>query len=366
MFIDFAGLNLQYLEYKDEIDSGIHSVLKKSNYYMGDEIVELERKLQKYTKSRYAVTCSSGTDALMISLMALGIGPGDEVITTPFTFIATAEAIALVGAVPVFVDIDSVTFNLDSTKIEKVVTSKTKAIIPVCLYGQPADLIAIQKVADAFGLKVIVDGAQSFGSYHNEKMNSRYGDIYITSFFPTKPLGCYGDGGAIFTDNFDLYNKVSAIRSHGQTERYVHKYIGITGRIDTIQAAVLLAKLPHFDSEIVKRNKIAKIYSQALSNELIKPEINRNNTSVWAQYTIKVECRSDLQEFLIERGIPTAIYYPVPLHLQECFSYLEYKKNDFPVSENISKKVLSLPINPFLNEQEVAYIVETINGFFDE
>ena len=238
MDIDFANLNLQYQKYKADIDANIQAVLNKSNYIMGEEIRELERALEAFTGAKHAITCSSGTDALLLAMMAMDIQPDDEIITTPFTFIATAETIALMKAKPVFVDIESDTFNIDSELIEAAITNKTKAIIPVSLYGQPADIDAIQAIADKHNLKVIIDGAQSFGSTYNDKMDSNLGDISITSFFPAKPLGCYGDGGAVFTNNDEYAKVIKMMRVHGQNKRYHHKYIGMGGRLDTIQAAV--------------------------------------------------------------------------------------------------------------------------------
>jgi UDP-2-acetamido-2-deoxy-ribo-hexuluronate aminotransferase len=246
MKIDFANLQLQYQTYKEKIDANLQTILNKSNYILGEEVGILEQELQNFTGAKYAITCSSGTDALLLALMAMDIQPGDEIITTPFTWISTGEMIALLKATPVFVDIEPDTYNLDANLIEAVITKKTKAIMPVSLYGQPADMDAIQAIADKYNLKVIIDGAQSFGSTFNKKTDSNLGDISTTSFFPSKPLGCYGDGGAVFTNNEDYAKKIKLLRVHGQNKRYHHQYIGIGGRLDTIQAAILLAKLPHF------------------------------------------------------------------------------------------------------------------------
>jgi UDP-2-acetamido-2-deoxy-ribo-hexuluronate aminotransferase len=356
MNIDFANLQLQYQKYKVDIDANIQAVLNKSNYIMGEEIHELERALEAFTGAKHAITCSSGTDALLLAIMAMDIQPGDEIITTPFTFISTAETIALIKAKPVFVDIEPDTFNIDANLIEAAITDKTKVIMPVSLYGQPADMDTIQAIANKHKLKVIIDGAQSFGSTYNDKTDSNLGDISTTSFFPAKPLGCYGDGGAVFTNNDEYAKTIKMMRVHGQNKPYHHKYIGMGGRLDTIQAAVLLAKLPHYEQELEIRQQVAQRYTDTLSNILQTPLIKSNRSSAWAQYTIKVNNRDALQAKLKDNGIPTAVYYPMPLHLQECFQYLNCERGEFPVSENASKKVLSLPFNPFLSDSEIEYI----------
>jgi UDP-2-acetamido-2-deoxy-ribo-hexuluronate aminotransferase len=356
MKIDFANLQLQYQKYKIDIDSNIQSVLNKSNYIMGEEVSTLEGELENFTGARHAITCSSGTDALMLSLMAVDIQPGDEIITTPFTFVATAESIALMKAKPVFVDIELDTFNINVNLIEAAITPKTKAIMPVSLYGQPADMEAIQCIADRYDLKVIVDGAQSFGSKYKSNMDSNLGDISITSFFPAKPLGCYGDGGAVFTNNDEYAEKIKMMRLHGQTKRYHHKYIGIGGRLDTIQAAILLAKLPYYKKELEGRQKVANLYGELLPSRVVLPVVQANRSSAWAQYTIRVNKRNFIQEDLRKSGIPTSIHYPVPLHMQECFHYLGYSQGEFTVSEKASKEVISLPMNPFLTRDMVEYI----------
>ena len=361
MNIDFANLQLQYQKYKVDIDANIQAVLNKSNYIMGEEVHELERALEGFTGAKHAITCSSGTDALLLAMMAMGIQPDDEIITTPFTFIATAETIALMKAKPVFVDIEPDTFNIDANLIEAAITDKTKAIMPVSLYGQPADMCTIQAIADKHNLKVIVDGAQSFGSTYNGKTDSNLGDISTTSFFPAKPLGCYGDGGAIFTNNDEYAKTIKMMRVHGQNKRYHHKYIGMGGRLDTIQAAILLAKLPHYAQELADRQQVAQHYTDALSDSLKTPVIKSNRSSAWAQYTVMVNNRDDLQAKLKDNGVPTAVHYPMPLHLQECFQYLNHKEGDFPISEKASNEVMSLPMNPFLTEEEVQYISKILN-----
>ena len=323
MKIDFANLQLQYQAYKKEIDANIQNVLNKSNYILGEEVQTLEQELQKFTGAKYAITCSSVTDALLLALMAIDIEPGDEVITTPFTWISTGEMIALLKAKPVFVDIEPDTYNIDANLIEKAITKKTKAIMPVSLYGQPADMDVIQAIADKHNLKVIIGGAQSFGSTYNNKTDSNLGDISTTSFFPSKPLGCYGDGGAVFTTNEEYANKIKLLRVHGQNKKYHHQYIGIGGRLDTLQT----------------------------------PIIKKNRTSAWAQYTLRVQNRDKLQIKLKEAGIPTSVFYPIPLHLQECFKYLNYKQGNFSVSDEVSKEVLSIPMNSFLTPEQINYII---------
>jgi len=360
MNIDFANLQLQYQKYKTDIDANIQAVLNKSNYIMGEEVHDLERELEKFTGAKHVITCSSGTDALLLAMMAMDIQPNDEIITTPFTFIATAETIALMKAKPVFVDIEPNTFNIDANLIEAAITSKTKAIMPVSLYGQPADMDAIQIIADKYNLKVIIDGAQSFGSTYNGKTDSNLGDISTTSFFPAKPLGCYGDGGAVFTNNDEYAKAIKMLRVHGQNKRYHHKYIGMGGRLDTIQAAVLLAKLPHYPQELADRQQVAQHYTDTLSDTLQTPVIRSNRSSAWAQYTVRVNNRDALQAKLKDNGIPTAVHYPMPLHLQECFHYLNYKQGDFTISEKASNEVISLPMNSLLNNKQVDYITSKI------
>lgn len=361
MQIDFANLKYQYKLYKDEIDEAIHNVLDKSNYIMGEEVSQLENSLEEFTGAKYAITCSSGTDALLLAMMALDIKPGDEIITTPFTFIATAETIALMGAVPVFVDVDEKTYNIDPNKIEEKITLKTKAIMPVSLYGQPADMDAIQKIANRHDLKVIIDGAQSFGSTYKGKTDSNLGDISTTSFFPAKPLGCFGDGGAVFTNDEALATKMKSLRVHGQSKRYHHKYIGIGGRMDTIQCAIVDVKLKYYEKDLALRQEVASKYTEVLKDtDLILPLVDTNTTSTYAQYSVRVKNRDALQVKLKEVGIPTAVHYPMPLHLQECFKYLGYRKNDFPISEKVSEEIMSLPMNPYVTDEEIEFIEKNI------
>jgi UDP-2-acetamido-2-deoxy-ribo-hexuluronate aminotransferase len=363
MFIDFANLKIQYLKYKDEIDKNIQLVLNNNNYIMGEQVYRLEKELEKFTQSKYAITCSSGTDALTLALMALDIQPNDEIITTPFTFISTAETIALLKAKPVFVDIENDTFNLDANLINAKITSKTKAIIAVSLFGQPADLNEIQALASKNNVKLIIDGAQSFGSTYNGKTDSCLGDISTTSFFPAKPFGCYGDGGAIFTNNEEYARKIKMLRVHGQNKKYHHKYLGLGGRLDTLQASILLAKLPYFHQELLDRHRVAQKYSKALCKSIKTPVLKINRSSSWAQYTIRVKNRDLFQNSLTNYGIPTAVYYPVPLHLQECFQYLNYKKDYLKISEQASREVVSLPMNPFLTDEQIEYIIDKVLNY---
>ena len=357
MQVDFAKLQYQYQLYKLEIDEAIHKVLDKSNYIMGDEVQNLEQNLCKFTKAKYAITCSSGTDALILAMLALDIKPNDEIITTPFTFIATAESIAFLGAKPVFVDIDEQTYNIDTSKIEEKITSKTKTIIPVSLYGQPSNMDEIQFIADKYKLKVIIDGAQSFGATYKGKTDSVLGDISTTSFFPSKPLGCFGDGGAVFSNDEELVTKLKSLRVHGQSKRYHHQYLGIGGRMDTIQCAIVDVKLKYYKKDLILRQEVAAKYTKILKNkDIILPILRDDRSSTFAQYSIRVKNRDKVQLKLKEAGIPTAVHYPLPLHFQECFKYLRYNNGDFPIAEKISQEILSLPMNPYLNDKEIDMI----------
>ncbi len=364
MKIDFANLQMQYQKYKKEIDDRIGKVLNSSKYIMGPEIGELEETLSSFTGAEYCISCGSGTDALILALKGIDIKPGDEIITTPFTFIATAEIISLLGAIPVFVDIEEGTYNIDVTLIEEKITKRTKAIIPVSLYGQPSDMDEINRLAKEYDLKVIEDAAQSFGATYKGKRSCNLSDVGCTSFFPAKPFGCYGDGGAVFTSDDELADKIKSIRVHGQTKRYFHRYIGFNARMDTVQAAVLLAKFPHYKEEIGLRQKVAEKYNFLFKEkgaDLILPKVKPGRTSVWAQYSVRIKKREYLREKLKKSGIPTAVHYPKPLHLQEAFKYLGYKEGEFPVSEKVSKEIMSLPMNPFLTDSEIEYIVNNFN-----
>ncbi|HEY9168514.1 MAG TPA: DegT/DnrJ/EryC1/StrS family aminotransferase [Lutibacter sp.] len=360
MKIDFANLTKAYLDHKTEFDQEIGKVVHDANYIMGKPIQDLEEGLKAFTGAKHAISCSSGTDALLLVLMALDIQPGDEVITTPFTFIATAETIAFLKAVPVFVDIDETTFNMDTSKIEDKITSRTKAIMPVSLYGQVSEMDTINAIASKYNLAIIEDAAQSFGATYKGKKSCNVSEFACTSFFPAKPLGCFGDGGAVFTSNDAMAEKIRSLRLHGQTKRYHHKYIGIGGRLDTLQAAILNVKLKYYETDILNRQRVAAQYNGYLENFVKTPEILPENTSVWAQYSVRVQNRDEVQRILSEKGIPTAVHYPQPLHLQECFDYLNYKEGDFPISEQVSKEIMSLPMNPFLTEEEIKYISNTL------
>ena len=363
--INFIDLQEQYRQYEEEVDSAIKKVCREAKFIMGPQIRELEQKLEEFTGSPNAITCSSGTDALLLALMACDVGPGDEVITTPFTFIATAEVISFLGVKPVFVDIEEKTYNIDPLRIKENITPRTKAIIPVSLYGQPADMDEINELAQEHGIIVIEDACQSFGSEYKGKKSCDLSKLACTSFFPSKPLGCYGDGGAVFTDDEKMAEKIRSLRVHGQTQRYYHKYVGVNGRLDTIQAAILNVKMDHFEEELESRNVIAKRYSEKLKNvkDLVVPFVKEDRTSVYAQYSVRVKNRDDIAAKLKEAGIPTAIHYPRPLHLQEAYSDLGYKKGDFPVSEIVSEQILSLPMSPFLSDEDQEYIIETVKSF---
>lgn len=363
--MEFIDLKKQYALHRAEIDQRINAVLQHGHFIMGPEIAELEAELAKYVGVKHAITVASGTDSLEIALRALDIGPGDEVITVPFTWISSAEVIGLVGAKPVFVDIDARTFNIDVDQIEAAITPKTKAILPVSLFGQMPDYARINAIAAKHGITVIEDGAQSFGATQRGQKSCSVTRVASTSFFPAKPLGCYGDGGALFTSDDALNEKMRAIRTHGGVKRHHHPYIGMNGRLDTIQAAVLLAKLPHFTAEAEARNRIGARYSEKLRSVCQVPEIMTGNTHVYAQYTIRVQNRDALGEELKVRGVPTAVYYPKCLHEQPVFASLGYNWGAFPESEKASREVISLPMHPWLDEttqdQIVAAVIESIN-----
>lgn len=363
--MEFIDLKAQYQAYRQEIDSAMAKVLAHGKFIMGPEIGELETKLAEYTGAKYCLSVASGTHSLEIALRALGVGPGDEVISVPFTWISTSEVISLVGAKPVWVDIDPVTFNIDVDKLVAAITPRTKAILPVSLFGQMADYERIAEIAAAHGnIPVIEDGAQSFGATRNgsRSCSCKHTIIASTSFFPAKPLGCYGDGGALFTNDDDLYAKMKAIRTHGGERRHYHTLVGMNGRLDTLQAAILLAKLPHFEDEVAARGRIGARYTElfAAVSGVVAPQIAEGNTSVYAQYTIRVADRDGLGAKLKERGIPTAQYYPKCLHEQPVYAPLGYKWGDFPEAEKASREVLSLPMSPFLSEADQDLVVATI------
>lgn len=369
MKVNFCNLDVQYELYKPEIDNAMQQVIDAGQFIMGPQVKTLEEELAKFIGGNtHAIACASGTDALMLALLAVDIQPGDEVITTPFTFIATAEVIQLLQAKPIFVDIDPDTLNIDVAKIEEKITAKTKAIIPVSLYGQPSDMDEINAIAQAASKKVgkeifvIEDAAQSFGAEYKGKKSCGLSKLACTSFFPAKPFGCFGDGGAVFTTDETLAKKIKCLSTHGQTKRYHHEYIGINGRLDTLQAAVLLAKLPHYLNEIDKRQQVAKKYDALLSNEksFVETEVKDDRTSVFAQYTIRIKNRDQVKAYLQEQGIPTAVHYPKPLHLQPCFSSAGFKQGDFPISEKTANEVLSLPMCAFTQEEHQKYIVKIL------
>ena len=350
--MQFIDLKTQYSLIENDVLNSIKKVLDHGQYIMGPEIAELEKQLAAFVGVKHAIVNSSGTDALLMALMALDIQPGDEIITSPFSFFATAEVISLCKAIPVFVDIDPLTYNIDPAKLEAAITNKTKAIIPVGLYGQCADHDAINIIADKYSLPVIEDAAQSFGATYKGRYSCSLSSIGCTSFFPSKPLGGYGDSGACFTNDDALAQKLIEIRIHGQNVRYCHDRVGINGRMDTIQAAVLLEKMKLFPSEIILRQQVAKRYDQMLSSMVRTPIISQHNSSVYAQYTIEVDNRESFQKEMQAAGIPTAVHYPIALHQQKAMSYLNYKTGDFPHSEKCSHHVISLPMHPYLKEEE--------------
>lgn len=350
----------------------INRVITHGKYIMGPEVSELEECLANYISVKHCISVSSGTDSLLIAMMVFGVRPGDEIITTPFSFISSAEMIAILGAKPVFVDIDPRTFNINYRKIEESITPKTRAIVPVSLYGQCADFDEINAIAERYNLFVIEDGAQSFGATYKGKKSCALSSIGSTSFFPSKPLGCYGDGGALFTDDDEIAKSIREIRSHGQDRRYHHKRIGVNGRLDTLQAAVLLAKLEHFDEEVDLRRKIGARYTELLSAlqgrigvKVFTPYIDTHNTCVYAQYTVQLDNRDNLIKYLNNAGIPTAVHYPVPLHLQPAFSIYGYKEGDFPVAEQAARRVVSIPMGPYLKRDDQDYIVNTIANAYE-
>lgn len=361
MSIPLLDLKAQYSSIRKEINEAIFRVIESSHFILGPNVAALEEEVAAYCQARFGVGVASGTDALYVSLLAIGIKPGDEVITVPFTFIATAEVITLLGAKPVFVDIDPKTFNIDPDKIEAAITEKTKAIIPVHLYGQPADLDPILSLASQYDLKVIEDGAQAIGAEYKGKRIGAIGDLGALSFFPAKNLGAYGDGGMVVTNNEDLAEQIKILRVHGSKEKYHHSVIGFNARLDELQAAILRVKLKYLSGWTEARRKKAAAYNQGLKDcPVITPLEATFARHVYNQYTIRSSRRDELKEHLAADGIPTAIHYPIPLHLQEAFSFLEYKKGDFPESEQAAAEVLSLPIYPELSDQQVEEIIKGV------
>jgi UDP-2-acetamido-2-deoxy-ribo-hexuluronate aminotransferase len=358
----FIDLKTQYAALRESIDARMRAVLEHGQFILGPEVVELEQRLAAYTGARHCVSCASGTEALLIALLALDIKAGDEVITTPFTFVATAEMIVLAGATPVFVDVENDTCNIDASKIEAAITSRTRAIMPVALYGQPADMDDINALAQRHGVAVIEDAAQSFGATYKGRRSCNLSTIGCTSFFPSKPLGCYGDGGALFTNDDGLAQAMREIRVHGQPSRYLHTRIGVGGRMDTLQCAVLLAKLERFDWEIAKREEVARRYDGLLrryDKALALLDVRPDRTSVYAQYTVLARDRAKLEAALQSQGVPTAVHYPVPLHVQP--AYRQYGvEGRFPVSERVAAEVISLPMYPDLTRAIQDRIVAAI------
>lgn len=358
--IRFIDLKAQYDILSESIHLRINSVLEHGQYIMGPEVGELESRLGEYVGDRHCITVASGTEALLIALMALGVGPGDEVITTPFTFVATAEVIALLGATPVFVDVEPDTGLIDASCIAEKITARTKAIIPVSLYGQIADMDAIEAIASPRGIPVIEDGAQSFGAEYHGRKSCGTSRIGCTSFFPSKPLGCYGDGGAIFTADPALAQAMREIRTHGQEKRYYHTRIGVGGRMDTIQCAIVLAKFERFEWELQRRRALGDRYSSAFEAAGIQTiSVREGRTCVWGQYTIQVDDRTSVQTKLKDAGIPTAVHYPRPLHRQP--AYERYGVGvDLPRSDKLADRVLSLPMSPDLSETDQDSIIRAV------
>lgn len=356
--IEFIDLKAQQARIKEKIDAGIQRVLAHGQYILGPEVSELEEKLAAFVGAKHCITCANGTDALQIAQMALGIGPGDEVITPGFTYIATAETVALLGAKPVYVDIDSQTYNLNPDLLEAAITSRTKAIIPVSLYGQCADFDAVNAIASKYGIPVIEDAAQSFGAKYKGRASCGLSKIATTSFFPSKPLGCYGDGGAIFTSDSELAAILRQIARHGQDRRYHHIRLGVNSRLDTIQAAVLLQKLEILPDEIMLRNKVAETYRSILNGleGIVTPNVESHNSSTYAQFTIQVNDRNLIQGKLRAKGVPTAVHYPIPLNKQPAVA----DNASLPVGDTMAQKVISLPMHPYLTLEQVRYICDCL------
>lgn len=360
MEIQFIDLKSQYQALKDDIDRRIQAVLEHGQYIMGPEVAALEARLSAYTGATHCITCASGTEALLISLMALGIKAGDEVVTTPFTFVATAEVIALLGAVPVFVDIEPDTCNIDVARIEEAITAKTRAIMPVSLYGQSADMDEINAIATKYGIPVIEDAAQSFGATYKGRKSCNLSTIGCTSFFPSKPLGCYGDGGAIFTNDDALAKAMREIRVHGQEKRYVHTRVGVGGRMDTLQCAVVLGKLERFEWEVSRRKELGARYNHLLAGILPVVIQRGDRTSVFAQYSVFVENRERVQRSLKDFGIPTAVHYPIPLHRQSAYQEICRAVGELSISDRVSAEVMSLPMSPDISEAAQDFIVDSL------
>jgi UDP-2-acetamido-2-deoxy-ribo-hexuluronate aminotransferase len=368
MNIPFIDLKAQFAELESEIRAGIDRVLEHGQFIMGPEVRELESELAKFVGVKHVVSCSSGTDALLMPLIAYGIGPGDAIFTSPFTFIATAEVISLLGATPVFVDIDARTFNVDPAKLAEAVEStraagklKPRGVITVDLFGLPADHDSIMPIAEANDLFVLEDAAQSFGAEYGGRKAGSFGHVAATSFFPAKPLGCYGDGGAVFTDYDELAESLRSVRVHGQgIDKYNNVRIGLNGRLDTLQAAILLPKLKAFPAELAARQDVARRYNDGLGNVVEVPFVPDEHLSAWAQYSVLSDKREQIQAALKEAGIPTAVYYPKPLHLQSAFAHLGQNEGDFPFSESASQRIFSLPMHPYMDEKTQRTIIDGV------
>lgn len=356
--IEFTDLKAQQARIRGDIDAGIQRVLAHGKYILGPEVAELEEQLASFTGAQYCITCANGTDALQIAQMALGIGPGDEVIIPGFSYIATAETVAVLGARPVYVDIDPTTYNLDPALLERAITPQTKAIIPVSLYGQCADFDAINAIAAKYGIAVIEDAAQSFGAVYKGRRSCNLSDIACTSFFPSKPLGCYGDGGALFTNDEELARVLRQIARHGQERRYHHVRVGVNSRLDTLQAAILLPKLTVLEHEMQRKQEVAELYATLL-NGVQTPHIHAHNQSAWAQYTVQIACREQVQSTLSEAGIPTAVHYPVPLNKQPAVAD---SACDLPKGDACAERVLSLPMHAYLSRADQQHIAATLNS----
>ncbi len=357
-----VDLKNQYLKIKPEIDSAIREAIDSFQFINGKEVGEFECKATGYLGCKFTIGCANGTDALQISFMAHDIKPGDEIITPPFTFVATTETIALLGAIPVYVDIDEKTFNIDVNKIEEKITSKTKAILPVHLYGQPAEMSKIMEIAAKYNLKVIEDAAQAFGAEYHESKAGTIGDIGTFSFFPSKNLGAFGDGGMVVTNDEELAHKMKMITSHGSRKRYYHEILGVNSRLDTIQAAILKVKLKHLDEYCNARIEAAGKYNSKLEGQVIIPYSMPEAKHIYHQYSIRVKRRDEMHQFLKENEIPSMIYYPVPLHLQKAYEY-NYKAGDFPVTEKIAQDIISLPMHTELTDEQIDYITDKVLEF---
>ncbi|MBF0284924.1 MAG: DegT/DnrJ/EryC1/StrS family aminotransferase [Magnetococcales bacterium] len=361
--MQFIDLQAQYRAYRDEMDAAMGAVVESARFINGPQVRELEEKLAAYVGVGHAVGMSSGTDALLAVLMAWGIGPGDEVICPAFTFIATAEVVALAGAKPIFVDVEPRTLNLDPELLDAAITPRTRAVIPVSLYGQCADFPAINAVAERHGLPVLEDACQSFGAMQGGRRSCGLTTAAATSFFPAKPLGCYGDGGMCFTNDGALAERLRVIREHGQTARYRHAVVGLNARLDTLQAAVLLVKIAHFDDEVAARQRVARRYIEGLSGAVEMPPIREGDQSIYAQFTVRVSDRERVIQRLTEKGVPTAVHYPLPLHRQPVFTGLEggaASDEVLPVASRAAREVLSLPMHPFLTEAEQDEVIAAL------